>query len=510
MKNIIFVTALAIVSSLFNVQVAEADAAGTILLASGEVAITDANGKQTPARVGMIVESGQSLVTQNGRAQVQFTDGGFISLQPSTEFKISNYHHAGAENQTDSAVFDLVKGGLRAITGVIGKANRQAYQLNTPMASIGIRGTEYQAVICAASCKQPDGLYVRTGEGIIFVKNPAGEIDVGAGNSAYVASINSAPQHTTNAPAINAQQSSPVVGPEKLPGVANTGEFSAGLILTTPTIPGVFTILNSAGLGFAGSGTVTGSFSGSLFGSTFDKAGSVSGVGAGAGAGTNTASGVAVGVYLNGNEVAGATISANNVRGKTGFVTVVPSSVKNASADGGLYWGRWTNTTINGHAGFNTVTNTETLTLDSNSSIAYILGTSVPTIPVTGSSTYSFIGGTPSTDQSGMVGLGITGGTLTANFSSLSVGANLTINHGGVYTLSATMPFSSNSQSFSSQNSGGSASTSGAGTYSAAVSGFFAGTNAPTAPSRAGVTYDIQKPANGIVGVGAFKCSTGC
>ena len=207
-------------------------------------------------------------------------------------------------------------------------------------------------------------------------------------------------------------------------------------------------------------------------------------------------------------------VNATDNGGNSVFATVVADAVQNGGSDGGLYWGRWTGTNVTVSAGLNTALANRTFAIPASSSVHYVLGTSVPTTPGTGTATYSFIGGTPSTDQAGGVGLGITNGGLTAFFNQNRVGASMTVVHGGTYTLFANMPFDSNRAVFRLTTSPvppftpGSASTTGAGPP-AKVSGFFAGTNSPTAPSRAGISYTIQAPSP-IVGVGAFGCRTGC
>lgn len=50
------------------------------------------------------------------------------------------------------AFFRLIKGGFRAVSGAIGKVNRDDYQIATPVATIGIRGTDYVAILCDATC----------------------------------------------------------------------------------------------------------------------------------------------------------------------------------------------------------------------------------------------------------------------------------------------------------------------------------------------------------------------
>ena len=66
-------------------------AAGVAQFTAGEVNLRQTDGRITALTKGGEIDSGNAIVTgNNGRAQVKFTDGGLISLQPNTEFKISN------------------------------------------------------------------------------------------------------------------------------------------------------------------------------------------------------------------------------------------------------------------------------------------------------------------------------------------------------------------------------------------------------------------------------------
>ena len=70
----------------------------------------------------------------------------------------------------------LLAGGIRTLTGRIGKTRRDAYLMNTPTASIGVRGTDYELRLCAGDCPagSPDGLYLGVTEGQIEARNEAG------------------------------------------------------------------------------------------------------------------------------------------------------------------------------------------------------------------------------------------------------------------------------------------------------------------------------------------------
>jgi hypothetical protein len=455
--------------------------AAQMYLADGNVQVLNSKGSARPAVIGMGIDTGETVVTNSGRAQLKFTDGGLVSLQPNSELKIDQYRFVDGAEEGQLAIFSFLKGGLRAVTGLIGHRNRPAYQMNTAVATIGIRGTEYQAVLA-------DGLYVRVGDGRIALFNAHGEIELGRGETAHVTSADTAPERTTKMPAVTAKPSDQSQTPT-IPGAGTDSGFQPGMILTTnnfgPVVP-----LYSAGLAMAAAGTVTDPFDGV----TSTSAGS------GAGAGINN-SGALVGAYMNGNEVKGFVASSGGQ-----FASIVFDSAQNVGSDGVLYWGRWTGTTATLFASLSGYAASAKISIPATASIHYLLGTTVPTIPTTGIATYNFVGGTPSTDQAGGVGQGITGpSTLTANFSTNSVAATFNVTHGSVYNATAIMPMGGNRASFSSDNAGGSFYASG---YTGKASGFFAGTTG-AAPSQAGLSFTINTPSP-IVGVGAFRCSTGC
>lgn len=87
---------------------------------------------------------GTDLVTTDAdsKAQLRMTDGGMIALKENSELLITNYQFI-AEDDSGSVVLELIKGGLRSVTGAI-KSNKGDYKLKTPVGTIGIRGTHYE------------------------------------------------------------------------------------------------------------------------------------------------------------------------------------------------------------------------------------------------------------------------------------------------------------------------------------------------------------------------------
>lgn len=128
---------------------ATADAAqvvGTVTDVSGPLVARRMDGTIKVLAPQSTVEQGDTLVTEKGTyARIKFIDNGEITLRPNTQFKIENFSYEATKPEGDSAIFSLLKGGLRSITGLLGKRNKERFGLNTPTATIGIRGTTFIA-----------------------------------------------------------------------------------------------------------------------------------------------------------------------------------------------------------------------------------------------------------------------------------------------------------------------------------------------------------------------------
>jgi hypothetical protein len=135
------------------------------------------------------VENGDTLTTEKDSfARLKFSDGGEVTLRPNSVFKVDNYAFNEAEPPKDSFLTSMLKGGLRTITGLVGKrGNRDAYRMNTVTATIGIRGTYYAVLTCKNDCPagMKNGTYTKMLEGTISLKNPFGEIECNAGQTCF-------------------------------------------------------------------------------------------------------------------------------------------------------------------------------------------------------------------------------------------------------------------------------------------------------------------------------------
>jgi hypothetical protein len=110
-----------------------------------------------PARTlgqGLPLQEGDRLVTSEGAsAVIKMQDGTRMTIRPNSDMVIQQFRFATAEPLNNSMVLRLLKGGLRAITGLVSKGSSNSARIVTPTATIGIRGTDFDARLCAADCR---------------------------------------------------------------------------------------------------------------------------------------------------------------------------------------------------------------------------------------------------------------------------------------------------------------------------------------------------------------------
>ena len=117
--------------------------AGVIQRADGKAVLVPNGAAPHPAKVGDIVSEGDVLASgPGGEIHVTMQDSGFLVVRPESRVRIVSYQADGAAD--DKGVLRLIAGGLRSITGWIGKYNPRGYKVQTAGATIGIRGTDHE------------------------------------------------------------------------------------------------------------------------------------------------------------------------------------------------------------------------------------------------------------------------------------------------------------------------------------------------------------------------------
>lgn len=425
--------------------------AARVEFAFGNVVAVTATGSQRELTRGSELQPGEAIRTgDNARAQLRFSDGGMMSLQPQTEFRIDEYRYSGKTDGSEKGFFSLIKGGLRTITGAIGHGSRDNYRVNTPVATIGIRGTEYSAAFTGGT----DGvLNLATGEGAVEICNAGGCVIVASGESAIVTGT-TPPKFTPLRPALP-------------PTALGTPGSAAEPYMPTET-------RNSSGtLGLLGADLVSGPDY--AIGWAYNEVG-----------GADSRSSVTA-VFGPGSKLE----SFND-----GSVTYTASAATSAfSVDGVIGWGYWSSGQNDGD-GILPMTD-----------FHYVVGkptSSADLVNLTGTvASYSLLGYTTPTSSNG-TGSNVTG-TLTASFAGPSTTVDATI---GMKVGADSVNASATGMTISSGalfGGSGSVKVNGVADTGGSVSmqGFFAGANA----AYAGLAYQIttQYAPGTIQGAAAFK-----
>ncbi len=165
-------------------------AAGLVQFTAGDVQLRRGDNLSRLAK-GAELDGGDVVLTgTEGRAQIRFTDGGLVALYPDSQFTVTRYAD-GAGTGEDHFVVNLLRGGMRALTGLIGKRNPASYKVITPTAVVGIRGSAFMLAIDA------NGKVLVSGEqDEIEVCTQAGCVGVTAGEAVLVLSDKELPVYT--------------------------------------------------------------------------------------------------------------------------------------------------------------------------------------------------------------------------------------------------------------------------------------------------------------------------
>lgn len=403
----------ALVSAALLLPAVSHAAAGQVLFALGRVEI-QRGGQVLAAARGMAVEVGDTLSTgPTGLAQVRMQDGALLSLRYGSTMTVEDYRvppaaPAAAEQAAPKsaaaggrALLRLLRGAFRTVTGLIGRSSADAYSVVTPVATIGIRGTDYSAAYCSSDCgATPDGLYVGVSNGGIDLSNDGGTLALGNDQYGYVRDGGTPPERMLAPPDVLDAPIPPEDGEEegerdgadtaRGDEAAPEGSFqeasdSKRAVEAESTQPeGAYELRPGAPGRYAyASGALKGNNDNGVYA---DDRGTLSG-------------------FLDGQFVSIGT--ARNVN--LGF-----------DANTGLRWGRWTGGIAS--AGGSSLDLT-------GSSLHWIYGATSSTAPalrVTGSASYALVGNTDPTDNLGNTGF-LGDATLFADFTNQTVASTLNV-----------------------------------------------------------------------------------
>lgn len=204
-RRIFLVPAACLMALLLLIMAATAGAAepaGRVIFSRGDITAVDADGVQRALVRDDVIYPGDTVRTAaQSMVDLRMRDDALISLDPESRFAVERYDLG--DGTGSNAVMRFLRGALRTITGAIGKKEADTYQMHTPVATIGVRGTEYALQLCDAGCAsedRPAGLYGRVDEGAISVANEAASEVMTEGDYFYVADSDTAPTRLVRPP----------------------------------------------------------------------------------------------------------------------------------------------------------------------------------------------------------------------------------------------------------------------------------------------------------------------
>ncbi len=176
--------------------IANAAEAGRFQFVIGEIKVVSASGAERIPVKGEAFNSGETIVTgASGTAQIRMSDGGLVAVRPDTQMKLDQYVFNGREDGAERTLVSLIKGGFRAITGLIGNRNKENYKILTPSATIGIRGTDHEAVVIPPNTTggYQAGTYDRVYRGATIIETDKGKLIVNPNQVGFTPGKGAAP-----------------------------------------------------------------------------------------------------------------------------------------------------------------------------------------------------------------------------------------------------------------------------------------------------------------------------
>lgn len=170
-------------------------AIGSLERLQGRVTRTASGGVQNLSVGQSVFEGDRVSAAEDTDAVFRLIDGAVIAIRANSEITLTQYRFSKESPQEGSVVLQVIRGGLRKLTGVIGKNTPDNVRVTTSTATIGIRGTEFEVTHVEANNTsgqrnnddpQP-GSYLRVYSGATTLTNNEDNrlISVPAGQTAF-------------------------------------------------------------------------------------------------------------------------------------------------------------------------------------------------------------------------------------------------------------------------------------------------------------------------------------
>jgi hypothetical protein len=185
---------------------------GSVVTLEGQGWIIHSDETRDKISAGMSLKQGDSIHTApQSKVEVRFLDGSSVTVKPSSQVNIEQYRW-DEKNKTGISILEFIKGTFRAISGLIAKDDPDNYEFKTPVANIGVRGTDFGARYCEHttcvtqigedSLTLSQGVYTGVLDGQIVLRSNGSETLVDAGNAVFQKDANSPVKPIQNLPGL--------------------------------------------------------------------------------------------------------------------------------------------------------------------------------------------------------------------------------------------------------------------------------------------------------------------
>lgn len=185
---------------------------GSVATLQGQGWISHSDETRDKLAVGVSLKQGDSIHTApQSSVEVRFLDGSSVMVKPSSQVNIEQYRW-DEKSKSGISIFEFVKGAFRAISGLIAKDDPDNYEIKTPVATIGVRGTDFGARFCEHptcviqnnenSLTLSQGIYIGVLDGQIAVSSNGSETLVNAGNAVFQKDADSPVMPVQNLPGL--------------------------------------------------------------------------------------------------------------------------------------------------------------------------------------------------------------------------------------------------------------------------------------------------------------------
>lgn len=153
-----------------------AESVGKVVLIQGHP-IVEREGQHLLLKSNDALFTKDTVITPIGsKVLFRLKDRSTISLAENTQFTLTQYDYKdGSEKST--ARFNMLKGAFRTLTGKIGKQKEPHFEIHTPVATIGVRGTEFWGGFIFSdsldvTMLEGKGVYITNEHGTVEISKP--------------------------------------------------------------------------------------------------------------------------------------------------------------------------------------------------------------------------------------------------------------------------------------------------------------------------------------------------